>query len=220
MAERVDAALPRLRQCTESLAPGDPAFVTLRLVYAADGTPRSQHVVHSTANGCAATECLKRALATLKSPKHLIDEASHDISLVLAAGLSPERAPTPSDVLAQGDAGAEADTSCVDPAILQLSRQRVREVVGTTYAELKKCYNQALTRRHDVTGNVTFEFIIGPSGEVDIAQARSATLYDCEAIGCMLTQFRALSFPRPVGRSVRVVYPIHYSIEQPPMSLR
>jgi hypothetical protein len=199
---------------------GEQAFVTLRLVYAADGTPTSQHVVHSTSNGCAATECLKRALGEVKSPKHLIEEASHDVALVLAPGLVPERAATPSDVLALDEAGEEADTSCVDPAILQLSRQRVRDVVGTTYAELKKCYNQALTRKHDATGNVTFEFIIGRGGEVEIAHARSATLHDCEAIGCMLTQFRALSFPRPVGRSVRVIYPINYTIEQPPVSLR
>jgi hypothetical protein len=36
----------------------------------------------------------------------------------------------------------------------------------------------------------------------------------------MLEQFRGLSFPPPVGRSVRVIYPLNYLIEQPSVSLR
>jgi hypothetical protein len=36
----------------------------------------------------------------------------------------------------------------------------------------------------------------------------------------MLVQFRALSFPEPVGRSVRVIYPINYVLEQQSVTLR
>jgi len=36
----------------------------------------------------------------------------------------------------------------------------------------------------------------------------------------MLEQFRGLEFPSPVGRSVRIVYPISYVIEQAPVALR
>ena len=52
------------------------------------------------------------------------------------------------------------------------------------------------------------------------AQVREATLPDCSAIQCMLAEFRALEFPAPVGRSLRVIYPISYVIEQEPVSLR
>ena len=52
------------------------------------------------------------------------------------------------------------------------------------------------------------------------AQVRDATLPDCTAIQCMLSEFCSLAFPPPVGRSVRIIYPINYVVEQPPVALR
>src|SRR6185295_17904376 len=140
------------------------------------------------------------------SPKLEIDRASYDISLVLERG-SVRRAPEPPDVIAS-DADDLGGGSCVDPAIAALSRTKIREVVSTSYADLKNCYGQALMRDHSVTGKVTVEFVIGQAGKVARAQVREATLPDCPAIQCMLAEFRALEFPAPVGRSLRVIYPI------------
>jgi hypothetical protein len=202
------------------LPSGDEAQVTLRLVYEKSGAPLSQHVVSSTPNACPVTECLKRELARVQSPPLLIDKGSYDLALVLERGTAPRRAGGPIDPLIPNDDAADDEASCVDPEVARLSRAKVREVVGTTYDQLKQCYGRALVRDHNATGRVNFEFVIGQKGEVLSAEARDATLRDCEAINCMLEQFRALSFPAPVGRSVRVIYPLNYLIEQPPVSLR
>jgi hypothetical protein len=214
---RLDRLLPRLSPCTRGLPPGETE-ITLRLVYGPDGSSTSQHVVYSTPAGCEVSACLMRELTQVPSPKLLIDRASYDIALVLERG-SARRAEEAPDVLvsAPDDTGGG---SCVDPAISALSRTKIKEVVSTRYPDLKTCYGQALMRDHAATGNVTFEFVIGQAGKVARAQVRDATLPDCGAIQCMLAEFRGLEFPAPVGRSLRIIYPINYVVEQPAHTLR
>lgn len=219
LGQRLEQVLPALRRCTLDLAPADEASITLRLVYAKDGTPISQHVVTSSSNACAASECLKHELATVHSPRLYIDKASIDLTLALSRDSVPVRVRKPVDPLTPDDP-AVSSNGCVDADVARLSQATVRQIVSTSYDELQACYSQALTRNHSASGKVTFEFVIGQNGAVSEAWARGSTLYDCEAIECMLSQFRALSFPEPVGRSVRVIYPIAYVLEQQPMSLR
>lgn len=217
LGQRLSQALPSLVHCTRDVPSGDAREVTLRLVYARDGAPISQHIVSSTPESCGVAECVKAELAKIRSPRLIIDRASYDVALVLERGKVPKQASEPPPPLVSEE---PTPGSCVDAEVAQLSERRVREVVSTSYPALKQCYAQALSRNHSATGNVTFEFVIGHAGEVDSAQARAATLYDCEAIRCMLTQFKGLRFPAPVGRSVRVIYPINYTVEQSPVTLR
>lgn len=219
LGERLAQMFPRLRRCTLDLPADDDAMVTLRLVYAKDGTPTSQHVVTGTSNACAASECLKQELANVHSPRLYIDKASIDLTLALARGAVPTRVAEPVDPLTPEEAPVSSN-GCVDPEVARLSQSAVREIVSGTYDELQRCYGQALTRNHSATGKVTFEFVIGQNGSVAEAWARDATLHDCVAIDCMLSQFRGLSFPEPVGRSVRVIYPINYVLEQQAVTLR
>ncbi len=216
---RLVEVLPQLRRCSLDLAQDDEARITLRLVYAKDGAPISQHVVTGTSNACAVSECIKQELASVRSPRLLIDKASIDLTLSLARGAVPERVNEPVDPLMPDEVAASSG-GCVDAEVARLSQTTVREIVSKTYDDLQVCYSQALARNHSAEGKVTFEFVIGQNGGVADAWAREATLHDCAAINCMLERFRALSFPEPVGRSVRVIYPISYVLEQPPVTLR
>jgi hypothetical protein len=218
VGQRLEQVLPALRRCTLDLDPEDEASITLRLVYGKDGSPISQHVVTSTSNACAASECLKQELSAVRSPRLLIDKASIDLTLALARNAVPVRVQQPVDPLTPED--AVSANGCVDAEVARLSQAAVRKIVSTSYDELQNCYGEALTRNHSATGKVTFEFVIGQNGAVSAAWARDATLQDCPAIECMLAQFRGLSFPEPVGRSVRIIYPIAYVLEQQPMQLR
>jgi hypothetical protein len=219
LGARLNRALPGLRACSQSLPSGAEAELTLRMLYDQQGTARSAHVVHSNASGCAVSECVKRELTRVIAPRLLIPQSSYDISLRLKRGEMPRR-DDQTEVLVDDDDDAQDPSSCIDPAIAALSRSRVRQIVATTFPDLKKCYDQALVRDRQATGNVTFEFVIGEGGRVVRADARDATLADCTAIRCMLSEFRDLSFPAPVGRAVRVIYPINYVREQPPMALK
>jgi hypothetical protein len=219
IGQRLERALPGLEHCSLDLAPDDTASITLRFVYAKDGSPTSQHVVTSTSNACSASDCLKQELGRIRSPALYIDKASIDLTLSLAHGAVPARVSEPVDPLTPEEAPVSA-SGCVDPEVARLSQAAVRGIVSDTYDELQRCYGEALTRDHSATGKVTFEFVIGQSGAVADAWARDATLHDCAAISCMLGQFRGLNFPEPVGRSVRVIYPINYVLEQQPVTLR
>jgi hypothetical protein len=219
IGERLSRALPNLRHCTLDLAADEVGSITLRFVYAKDGRPVSQHVVTSTSNACAASECIKHELGRINSPQLYIDKASIDVTLALERGKTPERVREAVDPLTPEEVAIGAN-GCVDPEVARLSQSAVREIVSGTYDNLERCYGEALSRDHRAAGKVTFEFVIGQDGAVPEAWARDATLYDCEAIECMLGQFRTLEFPVPVGRSVRVIYPISYVVEQSPVTLR
>lgn len=216
---RLERELPKLAHCTNELPPEETANVTLRFIYAGDGSPRSRHIVAGASAGCAAAECIQRALGGVRAPKLVIEQGTFDLPLILERGKAPRR--TVDERAGLADAAESADpASCVDPAAARLSRATVDEIVGSTFERLESCYSHAIARDHQANGTVTFEFVIGLEGEVALAQARDSTLYDCEAIECMLVPFRELRFPPPLGRSVRVIYPIRYSIEQPPVQLR
>jgi len=212
---RLDRALPRLAACTRGLASGDHE-ITLRLVYRSNGTSASQHVVRSSPNACAAAACLMRELGSVPGPPLLIDHNSYDIALLLKRGVVRRASEPPDALVSDGESGA----SCADAAIAALSRGKIKDVVKSAFPGLRSCYGEALMRDHEATGNVTFEFVIGQSGKVAGAQVRDSTFPDCIAIQCMLERFRGLEFPSPVGRSVRIVYPISYVIEQAPVALR
>jgi hypothetical protein len=219
LGQLIERRLPSLRRCTADMPGGEDGSITLRLVYQKDGTPLSQHVVGSTPNACAASECLKQELSSVRASSLFIDRGAMDVTLSLSRNSVPQRTSEPVDPLAQDDM-LEAGVGCIDADVARLSQSKVREVVSSSFDGLQNCYSQALVRNHAATGKVTFEFVIGQNGGVPEAWARDATLQDCEAITCMLSQFRSLSFPEPVGRSVRVIYPISYIIEQQPVSLR
>jgi hypothetical protein len=218
--ERVAQLLPLARRCTAALRPGREERATLRLVFNQAGQPLSQHVVHSTPGACVATECLKRTLAQVRSPKLSSDYDSVDVSLSLRRGSEPTGVLEPPDALVADESAALDPASCIDPEVARLSRAKVREVVNARSEGLQKCYAQALSRNHSAAGTVTFEFLIAQDGQSELARARDTTLDDCEAIRCMIGRFRGLSFPAPVGRSVRIIYPIRFAVEQPPAQLK
>jgi hypothetical protein len=233
LGQRLERELQSLQRCSHDLPDGEQEL-TLRLVYQKDGSPLSQHVVTSTPGACPASECLKQALASVRGPKLIIDKASIDLTLSLSRDAAPQRVSGPVDPLTPEEAavpspsGSSSSSSrsvdyskgCVDPEVARLSQAKVREVVSTTYPRLQTCYGEALVRDHHATGKVTFEFVIGQDGAVAEAWARDASLHDCTAIRCMLTEFRALHFPEPVGRAVRVIYPISYLVAQAPVTLK
>jgi hypothetical protein len=224
LGQRLERELARLQSCTRDLPEAGDQAITLRLVYQKDGSPVSQHVVTSTPGACAASDCLKRELAKVHSSKLLIDKASLDLTLSLKRGAAPERSSGAVDPLTPDEVAlastTDASNGCVDPEVARLSHAKVREIVSTIYPRLQTCYGQALVRDHHAGGKVAFEFVIGQNGGVSEAWAREASFRDCIAIRCMLSEFRTLNFPEPVGRAVRVIYPISYRVEQAPVTLR
>lgn len=216
-ATRLDETLPSLSHCTDLLPDQEPVSLSLRLMYDKRGNPLSQHIGETAEGGCDAARCVAESLAELRAPpQEDRQEAAFDLSLLLRRGSPPEPA-EPKGPLLQTHEGA---ASCVDRGMLPLTRERVTEIVATAFEGFKDCHNQALERDHQAAGVVQFEFMLDRGGKVLRARARESTFHDCSAIECMLGHLRQLSFPPPVAGTVRVLYPVHLEVEQPPVQLQ
>lgn len=216
LGERLNEKAAQLAHCTGQLPVGESDLI-VRLVYAGDGSPMSAHVARASAASCAVSQCIVDGLVDVWGPKKAnIDPLSYDFSLVVRRGEAPQWTGELVDPLMP----EATDASCVDPQIRQLSKKRVYETISTTFTELKKCHMRAVERDRTAVGLVTFEFVIGPSGKVATTRARDSTLYDCEAIECMKEQFGSLSFAPPVGRSVPVIFPVEFAIDQDSVAFR
>ncbi len=211
LGKRIDEVLEGADPCHVGMAPEETGWLALRLLYDETGQPTSQHVISATPSGCAAARCLTEKVANIHAAGLKPGQAGYyDLGLLLEGGERPLRSPYPVDPL-----GGEAEpAACVDPEIARLSRSKVREAIGDTHKGLKQCYDRALVRNHSAEGKVTFELLISRSGAVERAFATESTLYDCEAIECMLGKFRELDFPPPLGRTLRVRYPVTYTVQQ------
>lgn len=112
-----------------------------------------------------------------------------------------------------------------NPALLPVYRARVggttvsgrlppaviQKVVRDEVEALRGCYLAGLEREPELAGLVTVRFAIARDGSVSAAKAESDELEDAEVIDCVTRVFQGLTFPKPEGGVVTVVYPIRYS---------
>lgn len=93
----------------------------------------------------------------------------------------------------------------------RLPPEKIQSIVRSAYAEFRQCYERALASRPGLSGRVTVRFVIGREGKVVEAEVSETTLPDKEATTCMLHHYRKLVFPRPMGGTITVIYPIQFS---------
>jgi hypothetical protein len=118
-----------------------------------------------------------------------------------ALGLSTHQATAPSVRSSGGP-----DVSGVLPAEL------VQRVVRQNFGRFRNCYEQGLRRNPSLSGRVTARFVIDRAGAVTLAQNGGSDLPDSAVVSCVLSAFYGLSFPAPDNGTVRVSYPILFSV--------
>ena len=74
--------------------------------------------------------------------------------------------------------------------------------------ELQGCFERQLIVSPNLSGKVTFEWVIGTSGSVTVVKIKASSLSSNEATSCMQSAIRRWQFPAPSGGHVTVVYPI------------
>jgi hypothetical protein len=112
-----------------------------------------------------------------------------------------------------------APSSGVSPSLgegsLQISGRLppeiIRRVVRQHLGRLRFCYERALKASPALAGRVAVSFVIDRSGAVASATDAGSTLPSAEVVSCVVTSFSQLSFPRPEGGTVSVVYPLVFS---------
>ena len=77
-----------------------------------------------------------------------------------------------------------------------LTREQVMKVVQKHQSEIQQCYERALMSNPDLSGSAEFEWEITPSGPVNYAKVKSATLKNGEGLlDCVKGVFTKMKFP-------------------------
>ena len=88
-----------------------------------------------------------------------------------------------------------------------LARDEIRKVVVAHIGEIRRCYNEGLSRDPAAQGRVVLEFTIGAEGTVTRSAVGSSDMADVKVPECMAAAALGWSFPRPEGGEVAVSYP-------------
>ena len=93
----------------------------------------------------------------------------------------------------------------------RLAPELIENVVRANFAELRKCYVQALTRVPDAAGKTATRLVIGRNGRVSEARTTLSGNLPPQMSSCLAIVFRSLTFEAPLEGIVTVSYPIAFS---------
>ncbi len=116
----------------------------------------------------------------------------------------------------------------LDPARVKgrLAPEIIQKIVRANFDGMKKCYETGLARNGDLRGRISTKFVIEVDGHVEHADEidyvpppherkdasggndEGGRFPDRAVADCVVAKFSALTFPRPEGGIVTVVYPI------------
>jgi hypothetical protein len=91
----------------------------------------------------------------------------------------------------------------------RLPPETIQRVVRESFGRFRACYERGLARNKSLAGAVRVRFVIDTTGKVgEVGDAGESTLDDPETVKCIVRELGTLSFPRPQGGVVTVVYPL------------
>ena len=98
----------------------------------------------------------------------------------------------------------------------RLMPELVQWVVRQSFGRLRTCYEAGLQRDPGLEGRISVQFVIDREGAVTMAMAGSdTTLPDREVVRCVTKAYESMSFPKPEGGIVTVVYPVTFTSTSP-----
>ncbi|MBX3252089.1 MAG: TonB family protein, partial [Myxococcales bacterium] len=97
------------------------------------------------------------------------------------------------------------------PAGGVLDRDTIREVIRTHIPIVRGCYERELMRDPSLSGRVTVQITIGPTGGVQAATVTASTMQRPAVDECIARAARSWVFPAPAGGAVVVSYPFVFN---------
>ena len=98
----------------------------------------------------------------------------------------------------------------------RLMPEAVQRVVRQNFGRLRACYEAGLLRDPSLEGRISVQFVIDREGAVTMAMPWSdTTLPDASVARCVSKAYESMSFPRPEGGIVTVVYPVMFTRTSP-----
>ncbi len=100
--------------------------------------------------------------------------------------------------------GAAAINGRLPPEVIQ-------RIVRQNFGRFRMCYETGLRNNPALSGRVAVKFIIDREGGVSSVSDGGSDIADRSVASCVVRAFSGLSFPKPEGGVVTVVYPIMFS---------
>ena len=97
----------------------------------------------------------------------------------------------------------------------RLPPEAIQRVIRQSFGRLRACYERGLQRSPDLEGRIAVKFVIDREGDVAMASTSESTLGDASVESCVAKAYEAMSFPKPEGGIVTVVYPIVFTRTSP-----
>lgn len=91
-----------------------------------------------------------------------------------------------------------------------LSQSQVLDVINRHQHKIQACYEQALVAQPQLSGRVTFSWVIQTNGAVSNVRLSNSTLGSPSAARCMTRVVRQMRFPKPKGGPVPVTFPFAF----------
>jgi hypothetical protein len=90
-----------------------------------------------------------------------------------------------------------------------IAPELIQKVVRKNFDAFRRCYDNGLSKDTNLSGSIKVRFRIEFDGSVtDAHTTDDSTLADAVVRKCVVSEYAKLSFPKPAGGTVTVVYPI------------
>ncbi|HEY6728459.1 MAG TPA: AgmX/PglI C-terminal domain-containing protein [Polyangiaceae bacterium] len=93
----------------------------------------------------------------------------------------------------------------------RLPPEVIQRIVRQNFGRFRMCYEQGLASNPNLEGRVAVRFAISGDGSVAHVQNGGSDLPDSKVVGCVVSAFYGVSFPKPENGIVTVTYPIMFS---------
>jgi len=93
----------------------------------------------------------------------------------------------------------------------RLPPETIQSVVRSNFGRFRSCYEAGLQRDPKLAGTVTVAYTIAVDGSTEGPADQGSTMPDRAVVACVVAGFGELTYPRPEGGIVTVVYPIQFS---------
>ncbi len=93
----------------------------------------------------------------------------------------------------------------------RLPKEVIQRIVRQNFGRFRLCYEKGLGANPNLEGRVSVRFVINRDGSVSNVSNGGSSIPDSSVVNCVVRAFYGLSFPKPEGGIVTVVYPIMFS---------
>jgi beta-lactamase regulating signal transducer with metallopeptidase domain len=105
---------------------------------------------------------------------------------------------------------ASASSSPTD-SVGRVAPEIIQQAVHANFGRFRRCYEDGLAKNPKLAGTVTVSYVIGLDGTTSQAADKESTMPDKDVVACIVRGFGNISYPKPEGGVVTVVYPVQFS---------